>query len=336
MRSLPRLVTLLAAATLLAALVVLDWPDPPPARANVGCEVATAPAGAIAEGVGAITGGAIGGGNPVGDACNSVTDGAVEAVTSPVTGALKGIGNSIFSQVTTWVTEGTAWLIEKVVTETQKTTTPELQSKGFLSEYGRMAQIAALLAAATALLAILEAIAQSSWALLARAFLVNLPLAFIATSVAFVVVQLLLVATDALFSSVPMACGPYAVRVRLVPADSNGTATSGANKDWGGDFSGRLRQQGLHWDMQLQPFISETLTPIEDASINWTSPYTTVARFTLPQQDTASAHRRERCEKAEASVFDPWQALAEHRPLVDVQRARKVVYFVSQKGRGAS
>ena len=29
-------------------------------------------------------------------------------------------------------------------------------------------------------------------------------------------------------------------------------------------------------------------------------------------------------------------ALAEHRPLGDVQRARKVVYFESQKGRGAA
>ncbi len=143
-------------------------------------------------------------------------------------------------------------------------------------------------------------------------------------------------ATEALFSNVPMACGPYAVRVRLVPADSNGKATPGANKDWGGDFSARLRQQALHWDMQLQPYVSERLTPIEDASINWTSPYTTVVRLTLPQQDTTSTQGRELSEKAEASVFDPWQALAEHRPLGDVQRARKVVYFVSQKGRGAA
>ena len=119
-------------------------------------------------------------------------------------------------------------------------------------------------------------------------------------------------------------------------ADSNGKAAPGANKDWGGDFSARLRQQALHWEMQLQPFVSEKLTPIEDASINWTSPYTTVARLTLPQQDTASAQGRALSEKAEASVFDPWQALAAHRPLGDVQRARKVVYFVSQKGRGAA
>lgn len=143
-------------------------------------------------------------------------------------------------------------------------------------------------------------------------------------------------ATESLFSNVPMACGPYAVRVRLVPADSNGKAAPGANKDWGGDFSARLRQQALHWDVQLQPFVSEKLTPIEDASINWPSPYTTVARLTLPQQDTASAQGRALSEKAEASVFDPWQALAAHRPLGDVQRARKVVYFVSQRGRGAA
>lgn len=143
-------------------------------------------------------------------------------------------------------------------------------------------------------------------------------------------------ATEMLFSNVPMACGPYAVRVRLVPAESNGKATRGANKDWGGDFSARLRQQALHWDMQLQPFVSEKLTPIEDASINWASPYTTVARLTLPQQDTGSAHGKPLCERVEASVFDPWQALAAHRPLGDVQRARKVVYFVSQKGRGAA
>jgi len=129
----------------------------------------------------------------------------VEAVTSPVTGALKGIGNSIFSQITTWVTEGATWLIGQVVTEIEKSTTPELSSAGFLSEYARMAQIAAALAAASALLAIVEALAQSSWALLARAFLVNMPLAFLATSVAFVVVQLLLVATDGMSHAIAAA-----------------------------------------------------------------------------------------------------------------------------------
>ena len=142
-------------------------------------------------------------------------------------------------------------------------------------------------------------------------------------------------ATEPLFSAVPIACGPYAVRVRLVPAGANGVPTPEAKADWGADFSGRLRKHHLQWDLQLQPYVSEALTPIEDASVNWSTPYTTVARLNLPRQDTGSVQGQELATEAEVGVFDPWQALAEHRPLGDVQRARKVVYFESQKGRGA-
>jgi hypothetical protein len=143
-------------------------------------------------------------------------------------------------------------------------------------------------------------------------------------------------ASETHYSAVPMACGPYAVRVRLVPAAGNGPANPQAKANWGADFSARLVRNPLQWDLQLQPFVSEKLTPIEDASVNWTTPYTTVARLTLPVQDTDSATGKAILAKAETGVIDPWQALAAHRPLGDVQRARKVVYFASQKGRGAA
>ncbi len=142
--------------------------------------------------------------------------------------------------------------------------------------------------------------------------------------------------TEALYSAAPMACGPYAVRVRLVPGAANGVATPGASADWGADFAARLARQALQWDLQLQPFVSEAQTPIEDASVNWSSPYTTVARLKLPLQDSASRKGQTLLAQVEAEVFDPWQALAAHRPLGDVQRARKVVYFESQKGRNAA
>jgi hypothetical protein len=143
-------------------------------------------------------------------------------------------------------------------------------------------------------------------------------------------------ATETLFSSVPMANGPYAVRVRLLPAESNGVPMAGAREDWAADFCSRLARHPLHWDLQLQFFASEALTPIEDASVNWATPYSTVARLMLPKQDCASAEGQALAEQVERTVIDPWQALAEHRPLGDVQRARKVVYFESQKGRGAA
>lgn len=143
-------------------------------------------------------------------------------------------------------------------------------------------------------------------------------------------------ATETMYSAVPMACGPYAVRVRLVPSEGNGAASPGADADWGADFSARMAKQDLSWDLQLQPFVNETITPIEDASVTWPSAYVTVARLTIPKQKTDSAQGKVFAERVESTVFDPWQALAAHRPLGDVQRARKVVYYQSQKGRGLS
>lgn len=141
-------------------------------------------------------------------------------------------------------------------------------------------------------------------------------------------------AAHPMFSAAPMACGPYAVRVRLVPAAANGGAVQGKPADWRAEFASRLTTSALQWDLQLQPYVSEALTPIEDASVNWDTPYTTVARLTLPVQDPSADAAF--AQQVEDAVFDPWQALAAHRPLGDVMRARKVVYFVSQQARGAA
>jgi len=144
-------------------------------------------------------------------------------------------------------------------------------------------------------------------------------------------------ATAQLFSAVPIACGPYAVRLRLEPAAANGDAAGSAGAtDFSADFRARLAKGPLQWALQLQPFTDEPATPIEDASIDWASPYTTVATLLLPQQDLSGAAGQALQAQAEAGVFDPWQALAAHRPLGDVQRARKVIYFASQRERSAA
>ncbi|MDX6608244.1 MAG: hypothetical protein QOF85_169 [Solirubrobacterales bacterium] len=196
---------------LAAALATVSQPEPPKADANIVCDAVGGAGGTITGGIEAI-GGAVGGANPIGDACDAVTGKAVGAITSPVTDAIEGIGHGIFDQITTWVSEGAGWLIEQVASEIEKTTSPNLTSEGFLAEYGQMAEISAVLAAAMVLLAMLEAIAQGSWGLLARAVLVNLPLAFIATSMAFVVVQMLLVATDGMCHGIAAATHEHSQR----------------------------------------------------------------------------------------------------------------------------
>jgi len=84
----------------------------------------------------------------------------------------------------------------------------------------------------------------------------------------------------------------------------------------------------------LQFFTDEKTTPIEDASVDWSetdAPYVTVAKLTIPKQEIDKTVS----ELTEKAFFDPGNALKEHRPLGDVMRARKVIYFASNKERGA-
>jgi hypothetical protein len=93
----------------------------------------------------------------------------------------------------------------------------------------------------------------------------------------------------------------------------------------------RLADAPLDYDVQVQFFVDEQSTPIEDASVAWDAPYETVGRLTIGRQKPDPAFAAE----VEAAVFDPWNAKAEHRPLGEVMRARKVAYFASQQHRNA-
>jgi DNA processing protein len=182
-------------AAVVAAVGLLAQPAPQRAEANPICDVASGgPVGDVAD---AVTGG-IGLGNPIGDACDAVSG----AVTAPLDAAVESIGGGVFNQLTSWVSEGAGWLIGRVVVAIDKTTTPQLATKGFLRQYTKMAAIAAVMAAAMLMLAVLEGLAQGNSTLLVRVALVNAPLALIATTIAYAVVQLLLVVTDGLCAAV--------------------------------------------------------------------------------------------------------------------------------------
>src|SRR5262249_50665790 len=92
-------------------------------------------------------------------------------------------------------------------------------------------------------------------------------------------------AAQAMNSIVPVACGPYAAKVRVQPQGA--AAAPKGTKDWGRDLADRLTKDELRYDLQLQFFTDEATTPIEDASKPWlesASPFVTVARLTVPAQ----------------------------------------------------
>jgi hypothetical protein len=179
-----------AVAVALAALTFAD-PSPPQAKANVACDIGVVPTAPIT--------GALGIGNPVGDACSAVTDpvlGVAGHVLDPLKDAAASLGKGVFNQITTWAADGAVWLLGEVVELTQKTTSPDLLGKGFLRQYGQMASIATVLALLMVLFAVLESVGRGDGGMLWRVVLVNVPLAAIATSAAYVVVQMLIATSD--------------------------------------------------------------------------------------------------------------------------------------------
>jgi len=144
-------------------------------------------------------------------------------------------------------------------------------------------------------------------------------------------------AREIFHSAAAIACGPYAVKLRLVPSGADG-GPSPRKDDWSADVIARLAQGELAWDLQLQFFVDAATTPIEDPTVLWPeaeSPFLTVARVVAPKQDPNSADGKALAQTIEAGAFDPWVALAEHRPLGEIMRARKAAYFASQQARRA-
>jgi len=145
-------------------------------------------------------------------------------------------------------------------------------------------------------------------------------------------------ATEPFHTAAPLACGEYAVRACLQPAAPRPAGAS-LGSDWAGDLRARLARGPLVHDFQLQFYVNEAITPIENAEAEWPgseAPYVTVARLTVPQQETEGAAVGQLLAEVEAASFDPWRALDGHRPLGEVMRARRVVYYASQKQRGSA
>jgi hypothetical protein len=88
----------------------------------------------------------------------------------------------------------------------------------------------------------------------------------------------------------------------------------------------RLAQADGCFDFMVQFQTDARRMPIEDATVEWKerdSPFRPVARIRIPVQRLDQPGREALCEQI---AFNPWHCLAPHRPLGDLNRARRAIY----------
>jgi catalase len=88
----------------------------------------------------------------------------------------------------------------------------------------------------------------------------------------------------------------------------------------------RLHDGDACFDFMIQVQTDPRTMPIEDAMVEWQArdaPWRAVARIQIPQQEIGDADTVQKCEER---AFNPWHCLPEHRPLGNMNRARRDIY----------
>ena len=148
------------------------------------------------------------------------------------------------------------------------------------------------------------------------------------------------------WSGAPFWLGPasgaqgHAVKYSAVPRQPDRLTAPERPGDLADDYLTQALVSGLQtqeavFDFKVQLQTDPEAMPVEDVSVEWKeddSEPVTVATLRIPPQavDASSAL----AAQVESMSFNPWHALAEHRPMGGMNRLRKVVYRASIERRG--
>jgi hypothetical protein len=91
-----------------------------------------------------------------------------------------------------------------------------------------------------------------------------------------------------------------------------------------------LAEDEVCFDFEVQFQRDPVRHPIEDASVIWDTPFIKVASVHIPPQDFDTPQRD---TMARQLTFNPWHAIAEHRPLGNQNRARRTIYYETSRVR---
>lgn len=95
-----------------------------------------------------------------------------------------------------------------------------------------------------------------------------------------------------------------------------------------------LRKAEACFDFMVQFQTDPKAMPVEDASVVWDegiAPVRKLATITIKDQEFQTATARQQCERMS---FNPWQSLAEHRPIGGINRVRRAIYAETAQFRG--
>ena len=127
--------------------------------------------------------------------------------------------------------------------------------------------------------------------------------------------------------------GDYVAKVRVAPVQSFADRVerrtldpTSAQQVFRPALVAELRERPYEFDVQVQLCTDLARMPVEKTTVRWPeslSPYVTVAKLRLPQQDVGGEDNFERMDKTSMS---PWRVTEQHNPLGSIMRSRKEVY----------
>jgi hypothetical protein len=136
------------------------------------------------------------------------------------------------------------------------------------------------------------------------------------------------------YSVTPFRYGDHIAKFSVVPVSADLTAQTGTTIDASGRPDAlrevmRAETQVLEmvWELRVQLCRDLEKQPVEDPTVEWQeadSPFQTVATIRAPRQDSWAAERVRRVD--EEMRFSVWLGLEAHRPLGNINRARKAPY----------
>ncbi len=145
-------------------------------------------------------------------------------------------------------------------------------------------------------------------------------------------------------SAAPLRYGDYVAKIVVAPLSDNLLALEGDKIHTRGHYSALkdavqefFQTETAVWEVRVQLCTDLEKMPVENAATEWPedlSPYLAVAKITALPQETYSPERRVYVD--DGLSFNPWHALAAHRPLGGIMRSRKLAYEAARAARAKS